>query len=131
MPSLSLKPGARLVREWRGQTHTVAVTEDGFEYAGKSYASLTRIAKEITGAHWSGPLMRKASRLPVDWRVPECPPSGIGDLEAHDLDLFVAALLALGVGQAANRKGLAPIEVQSFGPSPLRSTKPHRRRSVG
>ena len=55
MPSLSLKPGARLVREWRGQTHTVAVTEDGFEYAGKSYASLTRIAKEITGAHWSGP----------------------------------------------------------------------------
>jgi len=37
------------------QPHTVTVTEDGFEYAGKSYASLTRIAKEITGAHWSGP----------------------------------------------------------------------------
>ena len=55
MPILSLKPGARLVREWRGQTHTVTVTEDGFEYAGKSYASLTRIAKAITGAHWSGP----------------------------------------------------------------------------
>ena len=33
-PSLSLKPGARLVREWRGRTHTVTVTEDGFEYAG-------------------------------------------------------------------------------------------------
>src|SRR5580704_13097205 len=27
-PSLSLKPGARLVREWRGRTHTVTVTED-------------------------------------------------------------------------------------------------------
>ena len=54
-PSLSLKPGARLVREWHGRTHTVTVTEDGFEYAGASYPSLTKIAKKITGAHWSGP----------------------------------------------------------------------------
>ncbi len=54
-PSLSLKPGARLVREWRGRTHTVTVTEDGFEYAGENYPSLTTIAKKITGAHWSGP----------------------------------------------------------------------------
>jgi heterodisulfide reductase subunit A-like polyferredoxin len=54
-PSLSLKPGARLMREWRGRTHTVTVTEDGFEYAGTSYPSLTKIANEITGAHWSGP----------------------------------------------------------------------------
>ena len=55
LPSLSLKPGARLVREWRGRTHTVTVAEDGFEYAGTSYPSLTKIAKKITGAHWSGP----------------------------------------------------------------------------
>ena len=54
-PSLSLKPGARLVREWHGRTHTVTVTEDGFEYAGTSYPSLTKIANKITGAHWSGP----------------------------------------------------------------------------
>jgi hypothetical protein len=54
-PSLSLKPGARLVREWHGRTHTVTVTEDGFEYAGASYRSLTEIAKKITSAHWSGP----------------------------------------------------------------------------
>jgi hypothetical protein len=54
-PGLSLKPGARLVRGWRGRTHTVTVTEDGFEYAGSSYPSLTKIAKKITGAHWSGP----------------------------------------------------------------------------
>ena len=54
-PSLALKPGARLVREWRGRAHTVTVTEDGFEYAGTSYPSLTKIAKKITGAHWSGP----------------------------------------------------------------------------
>jgi hypothetical protein len=55
MSSKSLKPGARLVRAWHGRTHTVTVTEDGFEYAGTSYPSLTKIAKKITGAHWSGP----------------------------------------------------------------------------
>jgi Protein of unknown function (DUF2924) len=54
-PGLSLKPGARLIREWHGRTHTVTVTDEGFEYTGVSYSSLTTIAKEITGAHWSGP----------------------------------------------------------------------------
>jgi hypothetical protein len=54
-PSLTLKPGARLVREWNGRTYTVTVTEDGFDYAGTSYPSLSNIAKKITGAHWSGP----------------------------------------------------------------------------
>jgi hypothetical protein len=54
-PTLSLKAGTRLVREWHGRTHTVTVTEDGFEYDGTSYPSLTKIAKAITGAHWSGP----------------------------------------------------------------------------
>ena len=53
-PGIVLKPGARLVREWHGRTHTVTVTEDGFEYAGTSHSSLTKIAKKITGAHWSG-----------------------------------------------------------------------------
>jgi hypothetical protein len=50
-----IKPGARLVREWRGRTHTVTVTEEGFQYDGRHYASLTKIARAITGAHWSGP----------------------------------------------------------------------------
>jgi Protein of unknown function (DUF2924) len=47
-PSLSLKPGARLVRDWGGRTHAVTVTED-------DYPSLAKIAKKITGAHWLGP----------------------------------------------------------------------------
>jgi hypothetical protein len=55
MPSLTLKPAARLIREWHGRTHIVTVTEDGFEFAGTSYASLSKIAKTITGTHWSGP----------------------------------------------------------------------------
>jgi len=44
-----------LVRQWRGHTHTVLVREDGFEYEGQCYRSLTVIAEPITGAHWSGP----------------------------------------------------------------------------
>jgi DUF2924 family protein len=52
---LSLKTGATLVRQWRGHTHTVLVREDGFEYQGQRYRSLTVIAEQITGAHWSGP----------------------------------------------------------------------------
>jgi hypothetical protein len=54
-PGPRIRSGARLVREWRGRTHTVVVTEDGFEYGGKSYSSLSKIAQAITGAHWSGP----------------------------------------------------------------------------
>ncbi len=50
-----VRSGARLVREWNGRTYTVTVTEDGFEYGGKTYRSLTKVARVITGAHWSGP----------------------------------------------------------------------------
>jgi hypothetical protein len=69
-PSLSLKPGARLIREWHGRTHIVTVTEDGFEFAGTSYASLSKIAKKITGTHWSGPrffgLTAAGTQAPAD-----------------------------------------------------------------
>ena len=50
-----LKPGTRLLREWKGKTHTVIVLDDDFEYDGERYQSLTKIARRITGAHWSGP----------------------------------------------------------------------------
>jgi Protein of unknown function (DUF2924) len=54
-PGILPKPGTTLVRQWRGHTHTVLVREDGFEYEGQHYRSLTVIAERITGAHWSGP----------------------------------------------------------------------------
>lgn len=49
------KPGAKLVREWRGQTHTIVVTEDGFTWQGRHWQSLSVIARAITGVRWSGP----------------------------------------------------------------------------
>ena len=53
--SAKLKPGGRLIREWNGVTHVVDVTEVGFTWRGKTWRSLSVIAREITGAHWSGP----------------------------------------------------------------------------
>ena len=50
-----LRPGARLVREWRGETHTVIVHDDGFEWRGRRWRSLSLIARLITGVQWSGP----------------------------------------------------------------------------
>ena len=53
--AVRLKPGATLVRTWRGTTHNVQVRDDGFAYQGQRYASLSHIAQVITGTHWSGP----------------------------------------------------------------------------
>lgn len=54
-PTRALRPGATLVRSWRGETHTVQVLANGFAHAGKQYGSLTQIATAITGAYVSGP----------------------------------------------------------------------------
>jgi hypothetical protein len=51
-----IKPGTRLLREWQGQTYEVTATVDGqFFYRDRTYASLSEIARQITGARWSGP----------------------------------------------------------------------------
>ena len=50
-----IKPGAVLVREWKGKSHRITVLEDGFAFEGKSYDSLSEIARMITGTRWNGP----------------------------------------------------------------------------
>ena len=68
-PGVVLKSGTTLLRQWRGRTHTVLVREDGFEYEGQRYRSLTVTAERITGAHWSGPrffgLTKRAPASPL------------------------------------------------------------------
>jgi hypothetical protein len=49
------RTGARLTREWHGRTHHVEVVDGGYTYRERRYRSLTAIAREITGARWSGP----------------------------------------------------------------------------
>lgn len=51
----TLQPGTVLTREWRGETHVVEVRDGSFEHLGTSYASLSEVARVITGARWSGP----------------------------------------------------------------------------
>jgi hypothetical protein len=55
-PRMRLRPGVKLVRSWRGVTHEVMVTEQGYFWRGQSFDSLSTIAREITGTRWSGPL---------------------------------------------------------------------------
>lgn len=55
-PPAAIKPGTRLLREWQGVTHEVIVLETGVQYRGKTWASLSAVAREITGTRWSGPL---------------------------------------------------------------------------
>ena len=54
-PAVKLKPGTRLMREWNGTMYSVLVTAGGFHFAGRSWSSLTMIARQITGSHQSGP----------------------------------------------------------------------------
>jgi DUF2924 family protein len=49
-----IKPGTKLVRSWKDNVHTVLALEDGFEWKGARYRSLSTIAKLITGTNWNG-----------------------------------------------------------------------------
>lgn len=50
----SMRPGTILVRMWHGARHEVTILQNGFEYQGQLYRSLSAVAKKITGAHWNG-----------------------------------------------------------------------------
>ena len=50
-----IKPGSVLVRDWKGKSHRVSVLARGFEHDGKTYESLSEIARTITGTRWNGP----------------------------------------------------------------------------
>ena len=47
--------GVIVTREWKGVTHRVAATPNGFEYDGRNFRSLSDVARTITGTRWSGP----------------------------------------------------------------------------
>ncbi len=55
--------GVRLVREWKGERHEAKVTDAGVLYRGECYASLSEVARTITGVRWNGPrFLRSAGR---------------------------------------------------------------------
>jgi hypothetical protein len=50
-----LKPGTVLLREYQGERHTVTVVPNGYFWRETAYASLSTIARAITGTSWNGP----------------------------------------------------------------------------
>ena len=50
-----IKPGTKLIREWKGRVHEVIVLDDTYIWSGRPYRSLSQIARAITGTRWSGP----------------------------------------------------------------------------
>lgn len=54
-PPARARPGSHLVREWNGRTWQVEVVDGGYVMDGKTWRSLSAIARHITGSHWSGP----------------------------------------------------------------------------
>jgi hypothetical protein len=76
-PRRRLMPGTRLIREWQGVMHEVIVIPDGFLWQGANYASLSTVAKAITGTSWNGwvffgakPPPKKAKRTATDQSPP-------------------------------------------------------------
>jgi len=51
----NLSPGTVLTRDWSGRHHRVTVIDQGFVWEGRTYSSLSEIAKSITGTKWNGP----------------------------------------------------------------------------
>src|ERR1700687_3883044 len=51
-----IKPGTTLLREWHGAQHRLTVLEDGVQFGGERYRSLSEVARKITGSRWSEPL---------------------------------------------------------------------------
>jgi len=47
-------PGTVLTREYKGQILAITVLDQGFEFDGAVYRSLSAVAKTITGSHLSG-----------------------------------------------------------------------------
>jgi Protein of unknown function (DUF2924) len=65
-----LKPGTVLVREYQGERHTVTVVANGFVWREATYASLSTIARAITGTNWNGP---RFFGLKIDKETPITP----------------------------------------------------------
>jgi hypothetical protein len=66
-----IKPGSELIRRWKGKTYRVMVMADGFAHDGRTFASLSEIASDITGTRWNGPRffgLRAGSREAADGR---------------------------------------------------------------
>jgi hypothetical protein len=104
---IGLRPGALLVREWRGKLERVLVLEEGFAWNGKNFGSLSRIAKAMTGTNWNGHRFfglrqtkeTRAGAKPLGGKRRRGPGDGLRSIEE------AAALRPVGVGGGDYRMG--------------------------
>lgn len=102
-PVITLSPGTRLMREWRGAVYVVDIVEGGFMWNGKVYRSLSAIARAITSVRWNGlaffglrkrnegrtnkasnPLTDASTNDASQQRALECPSTLNGDVSSAD-----------------------------------------------
>lgn len=79
-----LREGSKLLREYKGTTHEIEVVYGGYSYGGQRYASLSEIARLITGTRWSGPLFFGLKRAGRDSSVGSTNPKFVVDLTTPD-----------------------------------------------
>jgi hypothetical protein len=90
-----LREGSKLLREYRGTTHEVEVVDGGYTYSGHRYASLSEIARKITGSRWSGPLFFGLIRAGRDSSVKSPNPKFVVGLTSPDAPRRAGGVMAL------------------------------------
>jgi hypothetical protein len=106
---VALRPGALLVREWRGKLERVMVLEEGFAWNGKNFGSLSQIAKAMTGTNWNGHRffgLRQTNRTQAGAKPPggrrrRAPDGRPGSIEE------ATAMRPVGVGDGNHRMAAA------------------------
>lgn len=115
IPNRTLCAGTRLLREWHGINHEVIVLPDGFLWNGKVHASLSAIARELTGVRWNGWIFFGLKQRQKKSAVPaRC---GQIDLEKSDLTSMAAVSLDYAHEQISRRSSrLTRVPVKSTWP---------------
>ncbi len=110
-PAVTLSPGTRLMREWRGVVHVVDVVEGGFIWSGKPHRSLSAIARAITGVRWNGLAffgLRKRKGVKANGSDSISSNTITGDA-SHSYDLERSPTLNGDASEADNLAAAAPI----------------------
>jgi hypothetical protein len=125
---IGLNPGALLVREWKGKLEKVMVFDNGFAWNGRTFSSLSQVARAVTGTSWNGHRFfglrsakergsrRSEARLSTDetsWRE-AAPSEDLGRTETNDSGRDESE--SIGRGETARR--VAGAKRSGFRPKP-------------
>jgi hypothetical protein len=81
---IRIRPGTKLIRVWQDRTHTVTALDEGFEWHGRRYRSLSQIARAMTGTRWNGLVFFGVKRKIASQAPPGQKPEAANDAERVD-----------------------------------------------